>query len=229
MWRIRSGFVSNVFGFGARKQITPGPRSAPTSSSGHSWRARAGRRTSRNRSTRGRATRSSRVPGAPSWRDGRARCSTAAETAIDALYAHRWGVGFPSTQSPWTRRARAVGRIGFGLHGSGFAPGLAYTTPTFGGLKLDIGAFNPIQLPGRGWTRTNVLRPGGGADLQSQVRRDGKDRSVRERHLPEGVQGRPLRHAALRRNGRTASVTADASSSGPCTWASRATTAAAWG
>jgi hypothetical protein len=45
------------------------------------------------------------------------------------------------------------------VHGSGFAPGLVYTTPNLGGFKLDIGAFDPIQLPGRGWTRTKYLRP----------------------------------------------------------------------
>ena len=79
-------------------------------------------------------------------------------TEIDALYAHRWGVGFPGANAI-DSKGPAVGQIGFGLHGSGFAPGLAYTTPTFGGLKLDIGAFDSDPASRPGLDPDEYLRP----------------------------------------------------------------------
>jgi hypothetical protein len=76
-------------------------------------------------------------------------------TDIDAMYAHRYGVGFPSnidSQGP------TGGHIGYGVLGSGFVMGATYATPKLAGAQLTVGAFDPIQLQGS-WTRTKWLRP----------------------------------------------------------------------
>jgi hypothetical protein len=78
-------------------------------------------------------------------------------TDIDALYAHRWGLGFPGSIDS---NGPTLGQIGFGVLGSGFAAGLIYGTPVLGGLQLNVGVFDPIQLQGNGgWNRTKYARP----------------------------------------------------------------------
>ena len=90
-----------------------------------------------------------------------------------------------------------------------------------GGLKLDVGAFNPIQLPGRGSDATKYLRPEP-SHVRAPVRRDRQARRVRKRRVSEGLQRRLLpapnrcvltSHPARRR--RTASAAVFASSWGP--------------
>jgi hypothetical protein len=79
-------------------------------------------------------------------------------TDIDAMYAHRYGVGFPGNIDSTGRASPALGHIGFGVIGSGFASGMVYVTPpVLGGLQLTAGAFDPVQLQGA-WQRTKWPR-----------------------------------------------------------------------
>jgi hypothetical protein len=78
-------------------------------------------------------------------------------TETDFLYGHGYGVGFwggGGTYSP----GPTAGLIGFGVLASSFSPGLMYTTPSLGGLKIALGIFDPVNLPGS-WESTRSARP----------------------------------------------------------------------
>jgi hypothetical protein len=173
MWRIRSGFISNILGFGARGHLTS---STTLSAYVQFWMFVESEGRQKN------------VPNYPDARQGYAKLEgpwgaflagrtralfNRGATDIDVLYAHRWGVGFPGANAI-DSKGPTVGQIGFGVHGSGFAPGLIYTTPNLYGLKLDVGAFDPIQLPNRGWTRTKYLRPEAEATYELRFGASGK-------------------------------------------------------
>jgi hypothetical protein len=61
-------------------------------------------------------------------------------TDIDVMYAHRYGVGFPTV-----------------IDANG--AGIVYATPTVDGLQLSAGVFDPFQPPTGAWFRTKYLRP----------------------------------------------------------------------
>jgi hypothetical protein len=63
-------------------------------------------------------------------------------TDIDLLYAHRWGVGFPTIIDP-----------------SG--AGVVYATPKLVGFQLSAGVFDPFVPPTGAWFRTQDVRPEG--------------------------------------------------------------------
>jgi hypothetical protein len=154
--RLRSGFVGNQFGFGARGHITP-----YTTASAYiqvwafveNFDRRKGQ------------------PTPPDVRQGYAKLEgpwgsvsagrlpalfSRGATAIDALYAHRWGVGFPGAID---NNGPTQGQIGFGLLGAGFSGGAVYATPVLAGLQLSAGLFDAVQLQGNGsWTRTRFPR-----------------------------------------------------------------------
>lgn len=152
--RVRSGFVGNTLGFGVRGSFDG------ITYSGYTQLWTVGEAESR-RKTR---------PNPPDVRQvyakvegpwgsfiaGRTRALfSRGATDINAMYAHRYGVGFPGNVDVW---GPSSGHIGFGVLGSGFAMGAIYTTPKLYGLQLTVGAFDPIQLQGA-WTRTKWLRP----------------------------------------------------------------------
>ncbi len=77
-------------------------------------------------------------------------------TEIDFLYGHRYGVGNPAgiqTQGP------AGGFVGFGVIASTFNAGIVYSTPSFHGLMLTAGYFDPARFVGLYWNRTEFGRP----------------------------------------------------------------------
>jgi len=154
--RIRSGFVGNQLGFGVRGPVTP-----YTTASAYiqlwAFVENFDRR-------KGQAT-------PPDMRQGWAKLEgpwgsliagrvpalfSRGATAIDALYAHRWGVGWPAAID---NNGFTGGQIGFGLLGSGFSGGAFYATPVLAGLQLSVGLFDAVQLQGNGsWTRTKYPR-----------------------------------------------------------------------
>jgi hypothetical protein len=78
-------------------------------------------------------------------------------TTTDFLYGHGYGVGFwggGGTYSP----GPTAGLIGFGVLANSFSPGMMYTTPNLGGVKLAVGVFDPVNLPGS-WEATRTARP----------------------------------------------------------------------
>jgi hypothetical protein len=153
-WRIRSGFVGNVLGFGARTKA--GDHTFTAYLQLWAWiESELHRKGEPNfiDARQGYA----KVEGF--WGSvlaGRTRCLfSRGATDINAAYAHRFGVGFPGNIDS---RGPSLGMIGFGVLGSGFCPGVVYATPVLAGFQLSVGAFDPLQLAGT-WTRTKLLRP----------------------------------------------------------------------
>jgi hypothetical protein len=157
MGRVRSGFISNILGFGVRGKLTPW---TTMTAYVQLWMFVESEGRQKNR------------PNPPDARQGWARLDgwwgsflagrtralfSRGATDINVLYAHRFGVGWPGSLDS---NGPTLGQIGFGVLGSGFAAGLIYATPVLGGLQLSVGVFDPIQLQGSGgWNRTVLARP----------------------------------------------------------------------
>ena len=156
MMRIRTGFIGNLLGIGVRNQLTPW-----TTLSGYIQIWAYIESDDRNKSN----------PNYPDVRQGYAKLEgpwgaftagrqrtliSRGATDINVLYAHRWGVGFPNIVD---RKGPTQGMVGFGVLGSGFAAGMIYGTPSFGGLQLNVGIFDPAAVVGPGWTGTKWVRP----------------------------------------------------------------------
>jgi hypothetical protein len=156
--RVRSGFIGNQLGLGVRAQISPW-----TTVTGYLqlWAYIESESRQKNR------------PNPVDVRQGYAKVDSwwgsltvgrtralfsRGATDLDALYAHRWGVGWVGGNID--NVGPALGQIGFGVMGSGFAAGMIYGTPALAGFQLDVGLFEPIALYGNGaLTRTKYLRP----------------------------------------------------------------------
>jgi hypothetical protein len=78
-------------------------------------------------------------------------------TETDFLYGHGYGVGFwggGGTYDP----GPTAGMIGFGVLANSFSPGMMYTTPSLGGLKIALGIFDPVNMPGN-FDSSRTARP----------------------------------------------------------------------
>src|SRR5450432_458629 len=156
-WRIRSGFLGNIFGFGvrmhinqntvmtgylqywadieseARRKYTPMPvdqRQGYVRVEGRGGSVTVGRQV---------------------------RLFSRGAVEIDFLYGHGYAVGFPTAVDS---NGPAAGHIGTGVLGPGFAGGILYETPKTAGLQLNISVFDPVALQGA-WDRTKWPRPEG--------------------------------------------------------------------
>jgi len=157
MMRVRSGFVANILGFGVRNQISP--RTKVTAYL-QFWSFIESINRQKNQPNYA-DVRQGYVKLESFWGSvlvGRTRTLfSRGATDINAMYAHRWGVGFPNVIES---NGPTLGNIGFGVLGSGFAAGIIYGTPTVAGFHLDVGLFDPIALTGVGvWPRTEFVRP----------------------------------------------------------------------
>jgi len=157
LWRVRSGFISNVFGFGMRSKLT---EYTTMSVYMQFWAFVENNGRQKN------------LPNFPDARQGYAKLEgpwgsltvgrmrglfSRGATDINVMYAHRWGVGWPGKLDS---NGPSTGMLGFGVLGSGFSSGVMYGTPTLAGLQLNVGLFDPVQLQGTGsWTRTGFLQP----------------------------------------------------------------------
>ncbi len=229
MTRIRSGFLGNQFNFGVRGKVTP-------------WTTVTG-----YVSIWAYIESDQRAKGSPNPADvrqgyaklegpwgsflaGRTRTLfSRGATDIDVLYAHRWGVGFPSSID---NKGPTQGQVGFGVLGSGFAAALIYGTPVLGGFHLNIGAFDPATLSGSGLTRTGYPRAEAEATFERTFGASGKIVLFVNGAVPERLQGRGLRSGHQRRvparRPWRAWATGAGSSWASSTWAWRGTMDRAW-
>ena len=76
-------------------------------------------------------------------------------TQIDFLYGHQFGVGAPNGFNDF---GPSGGHIGYGVLAAVFAAGIVYATPSFNGLQLTVGYFDPGTLVGQYWARTKAGR-----------------------------------------------------------------------
>jgi hypothetical protein len=85
-------------------------------------------------------------------------------TETDFLYGHGYGLGYPMVvNGDYLTGSSSLpgptsGMIGFGVVGATFSPGLVYSTPSLGGLKLAAGVFDPVKLARAGWGTTRTPR-----------------------------------------------------------------------
>jgi hypothetical protein len=169
--RVRSGFLSNIIGFGVRRKLTEyttvrGYISIWADIENENERAFLAQR--------------------PDVREGYLRIEGPAgsllvgrsltlfsrgATEIDFLYAHRYGVGNPAgfdSQGP------SGGFVGYGVIASTFQAGVVYSTPRFHGLMLTAGYFDPARFVGLYWDRTELGRPEGEATFDAPLGTLGK-------------------------------------------------------
>jgi predicted porin len=160
MMRLRSGFISNVFGFGVRDQINPNLKATGYI---QLWAFIESIGRQKNQPNYADARQGYAKLESPIWGSilvGRTRTLfSRGATDIDVMYAHRWGVGFPAAIES---NGPTSGQVGFGVLGSGFASGAIYGTPTLAGFQLNAGIFDPVGLQGRStYNRTRFARPEG--------------------------------------------------------------------
>jgi hypothetical protein len=155
--RFRSGFVPNVLTLGARRKIN---ETTTVKAQISVW----GTIESPNQRKA--------VPVVTDWREGYMEVDgtwgtfTAGRfgslfsrgiTEMDFLYLHGYGVGF------WgggglSGTGPTAGLIGFGVLAAFFSPGIMYSTPSLSGVKLAVGLFDPVSLPGS-YDTTRSARP----------------------------------------------------------------------
>lgn len=154
--RVRSGFLGNVLGFGARRKLTNDGTTLTGYVAIWAFIESEARRKYR--------------PVPADVREGYLKMEgpwgsllvgrsltlfSRGATEIDFLYGHGFGLGYPGSVDI---NGPAAGHIGFGVLANGFAAGVVYATPNMGGLQVTVGAFDPSMLAGS-WERTKWLRP----------------------------------------------------------------------
>ncbi len=154
--RVRSGFLGNILGIGARKKLT----NDGTTIKGYIsiWAHIESEERRKYRPVVA-DVREGYLKAEGPWGSlliGRSlTLFSRGATEIDYLYGHGYGLGYPGSVDV---NGPAAGHIGFGVLANGFAAGFVYATPVFGGLQLTVGAYDPSMLVGS-WERTKWLRP----------------------------------------------------------------------
>jgi hypothetical protein len=156
--RARSGFVANVIGLGARRNLTESTRVTLYISIWAFVESVAHRKY---------------FPVYPDAREGYLKLEggwgsllvgragvlfSRGATEVDFLYGHGFGLGYPGNLD---EAGPAVGHIGFGVLANGFGAGVVYATPVLGGLQLTLGYYDPSNLAGSSFERTRFGRPEG--------------------------------------------------------------------
>lgn len=182
--RVRSGTVSNVLGFGLRRAINEG-----TSINGYIAIWTPIESTARDKWRQVEAD----------VREGYFEVESNFGTVtggrfrplfgrtsyeIDQLYAHGYGVGLPCNDA----QGPTCGQVGLGAIDPGFAAGFLYSTPSFGGVKVHAGVFDPVRFyssPGLAggvpYEKVPFLRPEGAITFDTALGSTGK--------LKLGVEG----------------------------------------
>lgn len=153
-FRIRSGFLSNIFAVGARTQV--GDTKLTTYIQFWADIESESRRKYVPMPVdvrQGYLKLEGRWGGLLVGRMGTLFSRGAAE--IDFLYGHGYGVGFPTAVDS---SGTSAGHVGTGVLGPGFAAGMVYMTPSLAGLQLNAGIFDPVVIVGA-WERTEWPRP----------------------------------------------------------------------
>ena len=144
-WRIRSGFVPNVFGLGLRTQVSENVRLLAYLSL---WTT-IGTEQQRKTGVSYPDAREGYVKLDGRWGSllvGRALdLFSRGATENDFLYGHGYAVGYPGNID---NVGTTNGLIGFGVLAAFFTPGVVYATPVLGGVQLNAGVYDPVTVPG---------------------------------------------------------------------------------
>jgi hypothetical protein len=143
--RLRSGFLPNILGFGFRRHVTETTTLKCFISLWATIESDGQRKTNP-------ITTDARE--GYLWLDGPWGSLTVGRSLdlfsrgaviIDLLYGHGFGVGYPGNI---TSLGPTPGLINFGVMAPFFSPGIAYATPSAGGLQLTAGIYDPTPLQG---------------------------------------------------------------------------------
>jgi hypothetical protein len=166
--RVRSGFVSNVFGFGIKR---PFGQASTVTGFTSIWGA-IEPNNHRKYETLYAEFREGYLKAEGKWggvQAGRFFGLFSREiTNISYDYGHAYAVGSPF--GAVDRAGPTAGHIGFGVLAAGFAPGVVYSTPMVGGFQLTAGFFEPAVLAGSKWERPSVIpRPEAEATFERPI------------------------------------------------------------
>jgi hypothetical protein len=157
--RVRSGMFGNILGFGLARQVSESTTikgyvsiwSTVESVARDKWapinaEAREGHLTAVGPWGSARVGRSLGWLGRTSYE-------------INSRYGHGYGVGLPCTDA----LGPACGHIGTGVLFPGYSAGIAYSTPSLGGLQLHVGVYDPIvfSTTSDNWSHATFARPEG--------------------------------------------------------------------
>lgn len=168
--RGRNGFVASILGFGMRSSL-----SATTSVKGYIslW----GHAETFNRDRANQSQKTFDVREGYAAFEGPWGFFTAGRqlglfgrmsTEIDGNYGHNYGLGYPCGD----KQGPACGHIGTGVMFPGFAAGFQYSTPSFAGLQLHVGVYDPVRLLGA-WNRATIARPEGAVSFEKKFADNG--------------------------------------------------------
>jgi hypothetical protein len=170
-YRVRSGFLGNILSFGVRNQLTERTTVTGQISLWSTIESQGQRTYQKNLPDAREGYVKIDGPGGTLVAGRTLSLFGRGATEIDFLYGHGFGVGAPqgfSDQGP------SAGHIGFGVLANVFAAGVAYATPSVGGLKLTVGYYDPAQLVGTRYLRTKLGRPEAEATFDAKFGQNNK-------------------------------------------------------
>ncbi len=153
--RLRSGFAPNVFGFSLKRQINDLTSLELHTSLWATIETESLRKTTPPVTYLQEGYGRLRGPWGAVTAGRSLDLFSRGATETDFLYGHGYGLGFGGQIDNY---GPANGLIGFGVIASFFAPGIAYETPSFGGLQLTAAIYDPAPLPG-GYEAVRSARP----------------------------------------------------------------------
>jgi hypothetical protein len=153
--RVRSGFLGNILTLGVRRQLTDTTRVSGQISIWATTETDGERTYLRNFTDEREAFLKLEGPGGALTVGRQLSLFSRGATEIDFLYGHQFGVGAPGGFNDF---GPSGGHIGYGVIAAVFAAGVVYATPSFNGLQLTVGYFDPGSLVGQYWGRTKVGR-----------------------------------------------------------------------
>jgi len=153
--RVRSGFLGNILTLGVRRKLTDYTTLTGQISIWATAETDGERTYLRNFTDEREGYLKLEGPGGALTVGRQLSLFSRGATEIDFLYGHQFGVGAPGGFNDF---GPTGGHIGYGVLAAVFAAGVVYATPSFSGLKLTVGYFDPGTLVGQYWARTKLGR-----------------------------------------------------------------------
>jgi len=155
-FRVRNGFLANILSLGVRNHLTPDTTLTAQMSIWATIESQGQRTYQKNLPDVREGFVKLEGPGGTLLAGRALSLFGRGATEIDFLYGHGYGVGAPQG---FNDQGPSAGHIGFGVLANVFAAGVAYATPSFNGLQLTVGYYDPAQLVGVSYRRTKLGRP----------------------------------------------------------------------
>jgi len=145
-WRLRTGFSPNIFGFGVRRQVTPDLRLRAHFSIWGSIETLAGQKVRRIDADFKEGYGAVDAPWGTLTIGRHQGLFSRGIVEMNFLYLHQYGVG--SHGGDLYNSGPTAGMIGFGVLAAFFQPGFTYSSPKFGGIQVNVGVYDPVQITG---------------------------------------------------------------------------------